>query len=115
MLRAARLLSLLGGAVAVLALSKVHAAYIAVPAYDFTGGPRIWWALPYIGLIALATYAVGLPDQPQHLFRAAWLSFLAGAGAALGALRWIASLYAPFFIRQQQKLAQRFSRRAPRS
>lgn len=84
MLRAARLLSLLGGAVAVLALSKVHAAYIAVPAYDFTGGPRIWWALPYIGLIALATYAVGLPDQPQHLFRAAWLSFLAGMGAALG-------------------------------
>ncbi len=84
MLRAARLLSLLGGAVSVLALSKVHAAYIADPPYDFTGGPRIWWALPYIGLIALATYAVGLPDQPQHLLRATWLSFLAGLGAALG-------------------------------
>ncbi len=84
MLRAARLLSLLGGAVAVLALSKVHAAYVATPAYDFTGGPRLWWAIPYICLLALATYAVGLPDQPRTWVRAALLSLLAGLGAALG-------------------------------
>lgn len=84
MLRAARLLSLLGGAAAVLALSKVHAAYVATPAYDFTGGPRLWWAIPYICLLALATYAVGLPDQPRTWVRAALLSLLAGLGAALG-------------------------------
>jgi len=84
MLRAARLLSLLGGAISVLALSKVHAAYIAEPAYDFTGGPRVWWALPYILLLALTTYAVGLPDQPRTWVRALWLSLLAGLGAALG-------------------------------
>lgn len=41
--------------------------------------------------------------------------FMITHGAALGALRWIASLYAPFFIRQQQKLANRWSARAPRS
>ena len=84
MLRAARLLSLLGGAAAVLALSKVHAAYIADPAYDFTGGPRLWWALSYICLMGLATYAVGLPDQPRTMWRALWLSLVAGLGAALG-------------------------------
>ena len=69
---------------AVLALSKVHAAYVATPTYDFTGGPRIWWAFPYIALLALATYAVGLPDQPPTWARALWLSLLAGLGAALG-------------------------------
>jgi len=84
MRRAARLVSLVGGVVAVLALSKYHAAYVAEPAYDFTGGPRVWWAIPYMALIALATYAVGLPDQPRTVLRALWLSLLAGLGAALG-------------------------------
>ena len=77
-------MSLLGGVIAVLALSKYHAAFVAEPAYDFTGGPRVWWAIPYMALIALATYAVGLPDQPRTVLRALWLSLLAGLGAALG-------------------------------
>ena len=81
MRRAARLVSLLGGVIAVLALSKYHAAFVAEPAYDFTGGPRVWWAIPYVVLIALATYAVGLPDQPRTVLRALWLSLLAGLGA----------------------------------
>lgn len=68
----------------VLVLSKVHAAHIAVPAYDFTGGPRVWWAIPYMALLGLTTYAVGLPDQPRTAFRATYLSLLAGLGAALG-------------------------------
>jgi len=84
MRRAARLVSLLGGVVAVLALSKYHAAFVADPPYDFTGGPRVWWAIPYMALIALSTYAVGLPDQPRTVLRALWLSLLAGLGAALG-------------------------------
>lgn len=84
MIRAARWLSLLGGAVSVLVLSKVHAAYVATPAYDFTGGPRVWWALPYMALLGLTTYAVGLPDQPRTWVRAASLSLVAGLGAALG-------------------------------
>ena len=83
-LRAARLLSLAGGAIAVLSLSKVHARYVADPPYDFTGGSRFGWAIAYIVLIALATYAVGLPDQPRTVLRALWLSLLAGIGAALG-------------------------------
>lgn len=82
--RAARLVSTMGGLVAVLALSKVHARYIADPPYDFTGGSRFGWAIAYIVLIALATYAVGLPDQPTSIWRALWLSILAGLGAALG-------------------------------
>ena len=84
MLRAARVISLLGGSMVVLALSKVHAAYVASPPYDFTGDSRFGWAIFYILLLALATYAVGLPDQPTTWFRALWLSILAGLGAALG-------------------------------
>ncbi len=84
MLRAARLVSLMGGTAAVLALSKVHAAYVADPSYDFTGGPRLRWAIPYICLIGLATYAVGLPDRPRTWVRSALLSMIAGLAAALG-------------------------------
>jgi len=84
MLRAARLVSLGGGTVAVIALSKVHAAAIAYPPYDFTGGPRLWWALGYIGFLLLTTYAVGLPDQPRTASGAAWLALLSASGAALG-------------------------------
>ena len=84
MLRAARLLSLAGGAIAVLALSKLHARYVADPPYDFTGGPRLTWAIAYIVLLTLCTYAVGLPDQPRTTPRALGLTLLSAFGAALG-------------------------------
>lgn len=84
MLRAARLLSLAGGAVAVLGLSKVHARYVADLPYSFSGSGRVVWAAAYIVLLMVATYAVGLPDQPTSTWRASRLALVSGIGAALG-------------------------------
>lgn len=73
-----------GGIVcAVVALSFYHGRFIAVPPYSVTGTSRFTWMISYIALIALATYAVGLPDQPRNKRQAAWLALLAtGVGAA---------------------------------
>jgi lipopolysaccharide/colanic/teichoic acid biosynthesis glycosyltransferase len=82
--RLARALLYLGTAAVVLGLSKVHAAWVAVPPYDLTGSSRFAWAVAYIGLLSAAAYGVGLPDLPRTL-RAAELSAMgATAGAALG-------------------------------
>lgn len=68
---------------AVVALSFYHARVIAVPTYSVTGTSRFTWMISYMVLIALATYAVGLPDQPANKRQAAWLALLAtGVGAA---------------------------------
>ena len=45
----------------VFGLSKVHAAYVATPAYDFTSSARFAWATTYIVLMWAVGYAVGLP------------------------------------------------------
>ena len=63
--RAARILSFLGALVVVLGLSKVHAAYVADPPYDFTGSFRFAWALSYVLLLSIGSYGVGLPDLPR--------------------------------------------------
>lgn len=73
-----------GGAVVVLALSKVHARYVADPSYDFTGSSRLAWALGYVLLLGLAAYTVGLPDAPRTLRDAASRSVGAALLAALG-------------------------------
>ncbi len=78
------MLSYGGGAVAVLALSLYHGAQIAEPAYSFTGTFRFGWAVGYSILLGVATYAVGLPDQPRNKRQAAWLALVAAAIAALG-------------------------------
>ncbi|MFN8050425.1 MAG: sugar transferase [Acidimicrobiales bacterium] len=83
MRRAARLLSIGGGAVAVLALSKVHARFIALPHYDFTGSSRFLWALGYSLFLALAAYALGLPEQPRNRRDAGIVGFAAALAAAL--------------------------------
>lgn len=84
MRRAARYLSVGGGAFAVLVMSIVHARWIAVPAYSLTGTFRFTWMIGYIALISLATYVVGLPDQPRNKRQAAWLALLATGLGALG-------------------------------
>lgn len=84
MRRAARWLSVGGVAVAVVALSAYHARYIAVPTYSLTGTSRFSWMISYIALISLATYVVGLPDQPVNKRQAAWLALLATGLGALG-------------------------------
>jgi lipopolysaccharide/colanic/teichoic acid biosynthesis glycosyltransferase len=84
MRRVARVLSYGGGALAVLALSLYHGAEIADPPYSFTGTFRFGWAVTYSLLLGVATYAVGLPDQPRNKHQAAWLAIVASATAALG-------------------------------
>jgi hypothetical protein len=84
MRRIARLLSLGGGAIAVLVLSLVHASYIAEPPYSFTGSFRFSWAIGYSLVLGVTTYAVGLPDQPTSRRQAAWLAVVAVAIAAFG-------------------------------
>lgn len=64
MRRAARYLSLYGTVLVVVVLSKVHAAFIADPPYDYTGSFRFGWSLAYAAVLALASYGVGLPDVP---------------------------------------------------
>jgi lipopolysaccharide/colanic/teichoic acid biosynthesis glycosyltransferase len=82
--RTARLLSFLGAAGAVLALSKVHAAYVADPPYDFTGSSRFAWALGYVLLLWVAGYGFGLPDLPRSVREAIVVAASVSAAAAVG-------------------------------
>ena len=75
----ARILLYAGVVVAVVGLSKAHAAW-SVPAYDYTGSSRFAWSLTYIALLCGAAYGLGLPD----LARGRRAAVVAGAGAAGG-------------------------------
>ncbi|MBW3580116.1 MAG: sugar transferase [Actinobacteria bacterium] len=77
--RVARILLYAGVVVAVVGLSKAHAAS-ATPVYDYTGSFRFAWSLTYIGLLCAAAYGLGLPD----LARGRRAAVVAGAGAAGG-------------------------------
>ena len=78
MRRLARPLLLAGIALAVLALSKAHAA---AHAYDFTASSRFAWSLAYIALLSAASYGAGLPELARNR-RSAALTALASTGAA---------------------------------
>lgn len=82
--RAARLLSFLGAAAVVFGLSKVHAAWIADPPYDFTGSFRFAWAIGYVLLLWIAGYGFGLPDLPRSARDAAVVALGVSASAAAG-------------------------------
>ena len=84
MKRVARLLSFLGAAGVVLGLSKVHAAYVADPPYDFTGSTRFAWAIGYILLLWLAGYGFGLPDLPRSAREATLVATGVSFSAAFG-------------------------------
>lgn len=84
MRRATRLLSFLGAAGIVFALSKVHAAYVADPAYDFTGSFRFAWAISYVLLLWIAGYGLGLPDLPRSIREAAFAAIGVSLAGAVG-------------------------------
>ncbi len=65
--RVARALMYLGIVAVVAATSKVHAAYVAKPPYDFTGSFRFAWALAFMAMSGVAAYGVGLPDLPRSV------------------------------------------------
>jgi lipopolysaccharide/colanic/teichoic acid biosynthesis glycosyltransferase len=81
--RATLLLSFLGAPAIVFALSKVHAAQVAEPAYDFTGSSRFAWAVSFIALLWIATYAFGLPDLPRSVREAVGVSAAVSASASI--------------------------------
>ncbi len=84
MRRLARTLLVVGAAASVVGLSKVHAAWVAPEAYDYTGSSRLGWSLAYIGLLYLAAYGVGLPDLPRTRRAGLVASVQAAVLAALG-------------------------------
>jgi lipopolysaccharide/colanic/teichoic acid biosynthesis glycosyltransferase len=81
--RTARLLSFLGAAAVVFGLSKIHAASIADPPYDFTGSFRFAWAISYILFLWIAGYGLGLPDLPRSVREAITTSAAVSAIAAV--------------------------------
>lgn len=81
--RAARYLSLVGPLLVVLALSKVHAAYVADPPYDYTGSFRFAWSLGYALALALAAYGLGLPELARTRRQAVGQALVASFGGAL--------------------------------
>lgn len=84
MRRVARILSVAAAAVVVLGLSKIHARWVADIPYSFTGSFRFTWAIGYIGLLAVADYAFGLPDHPRSVRQALISATSAAFVAALG-------------------------------
>ncbi len=64
----------------VLGLSKVHAALIAEPAYDFSDSSRLRWALLYAVVLWLAAWVAGIPDRFER-WRDAVLPAIASAAA----------------------------------
>jgi exopolysaccharide biosynthesis polyprenyl glycosylphosphotransferase len=81
MARFARPLQYLGIVIAVFGLGKFHAVRHE---YDFTGSTRFGWSFAFVVLLAVSSYAVGLPELLRSR-RAAWTASLtACAAAALG-------------------------------
>jgi lipopolysaccharide/colanic/teichoic acid biosynthesis glycosyltransferase len=75
---------LFGPLLVVLAMSKIHAAYVADPPYDYTGSFRFAWSLAYAATLGLTAYGVGLPELsrgPRSAVSAtATIASIAGAG-----------------------------------
>ncbi len=89
--RLAFLLNYVGSAAVVLGFSKVHAAWLAEPGYDFTRSFRLPWAVVFVAYLSIAAYTVGLPDMPRRLMQR-----VAAAGAAVGAA--IVGVWASQFV-----------------
>ena len=81
MRRFARPLLYVGIVVVVLAMSKIHAAWVADPPYDYTGSFRFAWSIAFMVLLAVTAYGVGLPDLPRTP-RGAFVSALAASAVA---------------------------------
>lgn len=84
MRRVGRILTVVGGAVAVLTLSKIHARYIASPPYDLTASARLAWGIGYAFFLAVAAYAAGLPDQARSVREAGVSGFASALAGAVG-------------------------------
>jgi len=79
-----RWLSVLGNVAIVFALSQFHGRVIADEKYSFAGTSRFGWAITFLAVLTLTTYAVGLPDQPRTVAQCAGSASIAALGGALG-------------------------------
>jgi lipopolysaccharide/colanic/teichoic acid biosynthesis glycosyltransferase len=76
--RPGRLILYVGTIIAVVGLSKAHAV---ASGYVWSGSFRFAWSIAFIGLLCLAAYAFGLPEQPRTR-RAALLAAIFATFAA---------------------------------
>lgn len=82
---AARGLFLAVAPLLVFALSKVHAAEVASPGYDFTSSARFAWAVTYVVVMWVSAYALGLPGVVSG-WRATGTSAAVAVGLAATAI-----------------------------
>lgn len=68
----------------VLAMSKVHAAWVADPPYDYTGSFRFAWSIAYMAILLVTTYGLGLPDLARSAGSSLRLAAMASAASAIG-------------------------------
>mgnify|MGYP003588481370 CR=1 FL=1 len=80
--RVPALLMFVGAPLIVFGLSYLHAHVVAVPTYLLADTGQFGWIALYSGLVVLACYAVGLPEEPRSLLAAAGRAVVAGALAA---------------------------------
>jgi lipopolysaccharide/colanic/teichoic acid biosynthesis glycosyltransferase len=80
MRRLARVATVLGPIVVVLALGKIHAS---VHSYDFTDSFRFAWAIGFALALVVAAYGFGVPDVPRQRRQAAFVAIGATAVATL--------------------------------
>ena len=83
MVRGARLGTFVAIAAVVAGLSKVHAAWVAEPPYDYTGSFRFGWSILLVVVTAVIAYGLGLPDLPRTGRAALAASATAGALSAV--------------------------------
>lgn len=71
-----------GAPVIVLVLSALHAWFVAVPRYNLSDSGLYGWIALYSLFVVVASYAVGLPDEPRTMLSAAGRALAAGALSA---------------------------------
>ena len=80
--RLSLLATFVGPVLVVLGMSKVHAAWIANPPYDYTGSFRFAWSIAYMAILLVTTYGVGLPDLAKSWSESLKLAVVASAVSA---------------------------------
>jgi lipopolysaccharide/colanic/teichoic acid biosynthesis glycosyltransferase len=96
--RVARGVLYMGTVFTVLGFGKIHAAFVG--GYDFTASSRFAWAVGYAAVLALAAYAVGLPDVTRGSRRSLTAAFAACgvAAVAMSLLELVTGAQLPRFV-----------------
>lgn len=82
--RAARPLLYAGTVGVVLALARIHAAYIGNYSLHATDPSRLVWTVVFVAILLVTTYGAGLPELPRTMRQAVVSAIVAPLAAALG-------------------------------